>query len=122
MSHPAYKPPPALYTKAKVAKGGAYLRDTTVHVQLAQRGWGIEGAPGEDKSATTCIKSIHVADFNLAVSTPTANKPPNVVPIKFFRLYGITENTSPPSPLFNSCIENLFFLCKCPVASVFTCF
>ena len=31
MSHPAYKPPPALCTKAKVAKGGAYLRDTTVN-------------------------------------------------------------------------------------------
>ena len=30
MLHPAYKPPPALYTKAKVAKGGAYLRDTMV--------------------------------------------------------------------------------------------
>ena len=33
MSHPTYKPPPpppALFTKAKVAKGGAYLRDTTV--------------------------------------------------------------------------------------------
>ena len=31
MSHPAYKPPtPALCTKAKVAKGGAYLWDTTV--------------------------------------------------------------------------------------------
>ena len=29
MSHPTYKPPPpALFTK--VAKGGAYLRDTTV--------------------------------------------------------------------------------------------
>ena len=31
MSHPAYKPPLALCTKAKVAKGGAYLRDTTVY-------------------------------------------------------------------------------------------
>ena len=31
MSHPAYKPPPALCAKAKVAKGGAYLRDTTVY-------------------------------------------------------------------------------------------
>ena len=29
-SHPAYKPPPAFRTEAKVAKGGAYLRDTTV--------------------------------------------------------------------------------------------
>ena len=26
----AYKPPPAFCTKAKIAKGGAYLRDTTV--------------------------------------------------------------------------------------------
>ena len=34
MSHPAYKPPPALCTKAKVAKGGVYLRDTTVSVLL----------------------------------------------------------------------------------------
>ena len=32
MSHPAYKPPPALCTKAKVTKGGAYLRDTTVYL------------------------------------------------------------------------------------------
>ena len=31
MSHPVYKPPPpAFCTKAKIAKGGAYLRDTTV--------------------------------------------------------------------------------------------
>ena len=30
MSHPAYKPPPAFCTKAKVAKGGAHLWDTTV--------------------------------------------------------------------------------------------
>ena len=31
MSHPAYKPPTSvLCTKAKVAKGGAYLWDTTV--------------------------------------------------------------------------------------------
>ena len=29
--HPAYKPPPAFCTKAKVAKGGVYLRDTTVY-------------------------------------------------------------------------------------------
>ena len=32
MLHPAYRPPPplAFCTEAKVAKGGAYLRDTTV--------------------------------------------------------------------------------------------
>ena len=32
MSDPAYKPPPTFSTSAKVAKGGAYRRDTTVLV------------------------------------------------------------------------------------------
>ena len=31
MSDPAYKPPPTLSTSIKVAKGGAYMRDTTVY-------------------------------------------------------------------------------------------
>jgi len=30
MSDPAYKPPPTLSTSAKVAKRGAYMRDTMV--------------------------------------------------------------------------------------------
>ena len=38
MSHPVYKPtpPPALCTEAKVAKRGAYLRDTMVCTNCSQ--------------------------------------------------------------------------------------
>ena len=40
ISDPAYKPPPTFSTSAKVAKQGAYMRDTTVslylHLNLAQ--------------------------------------------------------------------------------------
>ena len=50
------------------------------------------GAPGGAKSATACITSLHIvgennlADFNSAVSTPTA-KPPNLILRQNFRLY-----------------------------------
>ena len=60
-----------------------------------------KGAPGGAKSATACIMSLRVAgagaaeiilaDFNLAVSTPTA-KPPNLNPHQIFRLYGIVND------------------------------
>ena len=57
-----------------------------------------KGAPGGAKSTTACITSLRVAgvgvaeiilaDFNSAVSTPTA-KPPNLNPYQIFWLYGI---------------------------------
>ena len=54
MSHPAYKPPPALYTKAKVAKGGAYLRDTTVIIDFS------------DTQPTACKFTISFVKINFA--------------------------------------------------------
>ena len=55
-----------------------------------------KGAPGRAKNTTACITSLRVAgvgvteiilaDFNSAVSTPTA-KPPNLNPHQIFRLY-----------------------------------
>ena len=54
------------------------------------------GMPDRAKNSTGCIMSLPVvyeiilADFNLAVSTPTA-KPQNLIPRRIFRLYGITK-------------------------------
>ena len=36
MAHPAYKPPLPFVLRLKLQKGGAYLRDTMVHVQFSQ--------------------------------------------------------------------------------------
>ena len=44
-----YKPPPTFYTKAKVAQGGAYLRDTTVH--CTKKYWGINTTFGKYEHA-----------------------------------------------------------------------
>ena len=52
------------------------------------------GVLGRAKSATACITSLcavgenKLADFNLAVSTPTT-KPPNLIPCQIFSLYSM---------------------------------
>ena len=76
---PRISPPPAICTKSKVAKGGAYLRDTTVHELQRRRFnilqyWAIFGVRMQGNYSI--IKTTHKTTHYMSQPVIKSSRPP----------------------------------------------